>query len=97
MEEMRHGVAAGTDDVFRASRVLPGQSQDGEFPGLGMGNDVRSARVRRAGVSATMMKWVHSAAAVASFLLRFLPMSLRGLRGALDLGVHVRMATISST
>jgi len=38
----------------------------------------------------------HSVAVVESFFARFLPMSLRGLRGALLLGWHVKMATTSS-
>lgn len=45
---MGNCIAAGADDMLRPGWVLWCQSQDAEFPGLGMGNDVGSARVRRA-------------------------------------------------
>ena len=94
LEKVSYRVASGADDVLGVAGQLWRSAKDAEFPGLGMGNNVGSARVRRAW--AALVRGLHSAAVVSSFFARFLQMSLRGLRGALLLGWHVKMATTSS-
>ena len=48
-------IAAGADDMFRVAGQLWSATKDGEFPGLGVGDDVGSALVRRVRIRAALV------------------------------------------
>src|ERR1035437_3318427 len=93
---MSYGVSLSAHDVLRPSEPLRGQPEDFEIAPRRAGGHNRCARWRRVRSFLALVGCAHRTAGVASFLARFLPMSLRGLRGDFDFGWQVRMATISS-